>query len=73
MLREIVIPHSENYNVKTPPEYIDREVEILVLPMDTSKSKDNMSNDLLKNKKKLTAISIDTKNFKFNRNEANER
>jgi len=73
MLREIVIPHSENYNVKIPPEYIDREVEILVLPMDTSKSKDNMSNDLLKNKKKLTAISIDTKNFKFNRNEANER
>jgi len=73
MLREIVIPHSENYNVKILPEYIDREVEILVLPMDTSKSKDNMSNDLLKNKKKLTAISIDTKNFKFNRNEANER
>ena len=73
MLREIVIPHSENYNVKIPPEYIDREVEILVLPMDTSKSKDNMSNDLLKNKKKLTAISIDTKHFKFNRNEANER
>ena len=53
MLREIVIPHSENYNVKIPPEYIDREVEILVLPMDTSKSKDNMSNDLLKNKKNL--------------------
>jgi len=73
MLREIVIPHSENYYIKIPSEYIDKEVEILVLPIDTNKGKDNMNNDLLKKQKKLTAISLDTKNFEFNRNDANER
>jgi hypothetical protein len=46
MLREIVKPTSEFYNVHIPKEYINRKVEIVVLPLfdlvetaDTQKAK----------------------------------
>ena len=32
MLREIARPTSENFNIHIPKEYINTEVEILVLP-----------------------------------------
>jgi hypothetical protein len=32
MYREIIRPTNENYMIKIPKEYIDQEVEILVLP-----------------------------------------
>ena len=35
MVREIVRPTSSEYIVQIPDEYIDTEVEILVLPMNT--------------------------------------
>ncbi|MEA3352934.1 MAG: hypothetical protein U9Q33_03835 [Campylobacterota bacterium] len=39
MLREIIRPTSENYNIHIPKEYINTNVEILVLPFDTSNEK----------------------------------
>jgi hypothetical protein len=38
MLREIVRPTSENYNIHIPKEYINTEVEILVLPFGRTES-----------------------------------
>lgn len=35
MIREIVRPTSTEYIVHIPEEYINKEVEILVLPIDT--------------------------------------
>jgi len=35
MLREIITPTSNNYNIYIPTEYINTEVEILVLPFDS--------------------------------------
>lgn len=32
MIRKIIKPTSESYNIHIPREYIDTEVEILVLP-----------------------------------------
>ena len=34
MVREIVIPHTREYVVRIPGEYLNRQVEILVLPFD---------------------------------------
>ena len=34
MVREIVIPHAREYVVRIPGEYLNRQVEILVLPFD---------------------------------------
>jgi len=33
MLREIVIPKEEEYVIKIPREYVNKRVEILVLPL----------------------------------------
>ncbi len=32
LIREIIIPKSENYYINIPKEYINQKVEILVLP-----------------------------------------
>ena len=37
MLREIITPTSENYNLHIPREYINHKVEILILPLDNEK------------------------------------
>ncbi len=37
MLRKIIRPTSEFYNIQIPKEYINQEVEILVLPFDREK------------------------------------
>ena len=33
MLREIIIPNNEHYELHTPKKYINRSVEILVFPV----------------------------------------
>ena len=38
MLRKIIIPTSKSYNIQIPQEYINTEVEILVLPFSSKKS-----------------------------------
>ena len=32
MIREIIRPSSSNYNIHIPEEYINKEIEILILP-----------------------------------------
>lgn len=32
MIREIIRPSSNNYNIHIPEEYINKEIEILILP-----------------------------------------
>jgi len=41
MLRKIVRPTSENFNIHIPKEYINTEVEILVLPFTGFKNRIN--------------------------------
>ena len=40
MVREIIRPLSNNYNIHIPEEYINKEVEILILPF-SHNEKDN--------------------------------
>ena len=48
MLRKIIRPTSENYNIDIPKEYINTEVEILVLPFSNmqNKVKDNKQSEI---------------------------
>ncbi len=40
MLRKIIRPISDNYNIRIPKEYINKKIEILVLPfMDPDNNK----------------------------------
>jgi len=34
MTREIIVPKSENYYISIPKEYINKKIEILVLPFE---------------------------------------
>ena len=45
MLREIIRPTSENYNIHIPKEYINKEIEILILPFSYNKNSENMKNE----------------------------
>ena len=47
MIREIIRPTTNSYNIFIPEEYINKEVEILVLPFSLS-NKDRNSNDNFK-------------------------
>ncbi|TYB33026.1 MAG: hypothetical protein FXF49_08500 [Flexistipes sinusarabici] len=42
MLRKIIRPHSEEYKLHIPKEYVNKEVEILVLPLFESNSKESI-------------------------------
>ena len=41
MVRKIVIPHNSHYTISIPSEYLNRTVEILVLPFDNGNTHDN--------------------------------
>ena len=49
MIREIITPKSENYYVNIPKEYINKKIEILVLPFETpmENTKETTGQDIL--------------------------
>ncbi len=54
MYREIIKPTSEEYTIKIPKEYLDLEVEILVLPF----SLDDKQTKKQKNLSKLLDVGV---------------
>ena len=69
MIRTIIIPNTQTVTFNIPEDYIGKEVEVIAFAkneeIDTKESNGKQVS--------FNALSIDTKNFKFNRNEANER
>jgi hypothetical protein len=47
MIREIIRPSSNNYNIHIPEEYINQEIEILILPFSHNKT-NNLSEQNIK-------------------------
>jgi hypothetical protein len=47
MIREIIRPSSSNYNIHIPEEYINQEIEILILPFSNNKT-NNLSEQNIK-------------------------
>jgi len=68
MIRTILIPQNDNFVFPIPTEYIGKELEIIVFPKD-----EVLSKPLLPKKVSFNAISIDTRQYKFSREEANAR
>ena len=48
MYREIIVPTSQQYMLNIPKEYIDQEIEILVLPFSNYKQDKKKKKDLNK-------------------------
>ena len=68
MIRTVFTPQNDNFVFPIPTEYIGRELEIIVFPTNEIFSKPLPSKEVTFN-----AISIDTRQYKFNREEANAR
>jgi hypothetical protein len=69
MIRTIVIPDKQTISFRIPEDYIGKQIEVIAFAKDEGLGKE------VNSKKKVTfnALSIDTRGYKFNRDEANER
>ncbi|HVS94486.1 MAG TPA: hypothetical protein VHE59_20750 [Mucilaginibacter sp.] len=67
MIREVVVPDKNVVSVSVPDEYIGKPVEVIAFALDEST---NVSD---KTSPTFNALKIDTLNYRFNRDEANER
>jgi len=68
MIRTVFTPRNDNFVFPIPTEYIGKELEMIVFPTD-----EILSKSLPSKKVTFNAISIDTRQYKFNREEANAR
>jgi hypothetical protein len=61
--RTTCIPQMDRLDTPIPSEYVGREIEIIIIPLESNK----------KVKKMPHSIGVDMSGFKFNRDEVNER
>ena len=70
MIRTVVTPDKNFLSFNIPDKYIGKKMEIIAFAVDEP------SEDVIystKSNKSFSAIKLNTKDFKFNRDEANER
>jgi len=70
MIRTVVTPNKNRVSFNIPDKYIGKKMEVIAFAVDES------TEDVIyaaKSHKSFSAASINTKGFKFDRNEANER
>ena len=70
MYRDIIIPTSTKQTIELPEDFIGRQVEVIAFPLEEDMQSSNSGEDAFAFWKKH---SIDMSEFKFNREEANER
>jgi putative transposon-encoded protein len=72
MVRTVLTPRNNNLVFSIPKEYVGRELEIIIFPTDDS-SVSELTQQPLSKKATFNAVSVDTRRYKFNREEANAR
>jgi hypothetical protein len=69
MIRKILTVDSDTISIAVPSRYMGKVLEIIAFSEDESQNRE----PLKKRSATFNALSLDTKGFKFNRDEANER
>jgi hypothetical protein len=69
MIRTIVIPNSRTISFDVPQKYIGKEIQVIAFEKEEGIEKKQLHKKVVS----FDTISIDTKKFKFNREDANER
>lgn len=69
MIRTILTTSENILTVPLPEKYVGKKVEVIIFSID--ESQESAINE--KQNVSFNAIKLDTKSFKFNRDEANER
>ena len=72
MIRTVIVPDKQEVNISllVPENYIGKEVEVIAFSKREVTEEGQSENT---RKPTFNALSIDTRGFKFNRDEANER
>ncbi|MDR0505431.1 MAG: hypothetical protein LBH32_01240 [Dysgonamonadaceae bacterium] len=70
MIRTVFIPKTDKVVFSLPKEYVGKEIEVTILPANDI-SDEYITPD--KRKTSFTAVSLDTRGWKFDREEANAR
>ena len=70
MIRTIITPNTQTVHFNIPKDYVGKELEVIAFTKEEGMEEEKPSS---KKFASFDAIKIDTKNFKFNRDEANER
>ena len=69
MIRTILIPSQKTVSFDIPDSYVGKELEVIAF----STAEGMQEDQNIKKHVSFNAISINTKGFKFNRDDANER
>ena len=72
MIRTIVTTTNNYINIPIPDQYIGKKIEIIAFTIDETVTSDDIIFSVKKSKT-FKALSLNTKGFKFNRDEANQR
>jgi len=70
MIRTIVTPDKQIISIDIPADYIGRQIEVIAFAKDEGMAREEQT---VKKKVSFTPLSVDTRDYKFNRDEANER
>ena len=72
MIRTVITTDKNFINLPIPEQYIGKKIEVIAFALDEpAPSEDIVFSD--KRKKTFDSIKLNTKGFKFNRDEANQR
>ena len=69
MIRTIITPLKETISFDIPKNYVGKQIEVIAFVKDEII---DIEQNIPK-KVSFSALTLDTRNYKFNRNEANER
>lgn len=69
MIRTLITPDKQSISFDIPKDYVGKQIEVIAFAKDEGISKEQP----VKTKISFTVLHVDTKDYKFNRDEANER
>ena len=69
MIHTTVTPVKQTISFNIPKEYVGKQIEVIAF----AKGEGNNSEQLTKKNVTFNALSLDTRGYKFNRDEANDR
>jgi len=69
MIRTIITPQQRTVSFTIPNHYVGKELEVIAFAKDEGITEEQPAKKMVS----FTVLSIDTKGYKFNRDEANER
>jgi hypothetical protein len=69
MIRTIITPSKESISFDIPKDYVGKQIEVIAFAKDEGLTKDQSG----KKQVSFTILHVNNKDYKFNRDEANER